>query len=57
MEPIRYDRRQVALMVKVAAFLNPDLVQRSSKAANRMAMVAVLGLHADGKGGFVWSPR
>lgn len=25
MKPIRYDRRQVALWVKVASFFNPDL--------------------------------
>lgn len=68
MNPIRYDRRQVALMVAVAAHFNPEIVPQPSKNATRAALVDagiippnqalldLFGLKAQGEG-FVWGPR
>ncbi len=66
--PIRYNRRQVALMVTVALYFNPAFASQSGENTTRMALVtagiippppAILeafNLQKDGSG-YVWNPR
>ena len=68
MKPIRYDRRQVALMVKVAAYFHPHFAERAGEAATvirrvaqgrkapTLAILDIFGLHAEGKD-YVWNLR
>lgn len=51
MTPIRYNRRQVALMVTVAVHFNPTLSRRSAS-----AILEGFGLYESGRG-YVWNPR
>jgi hypothetical protein len=66
--PIHYDRRQVALMVKVAAFFSDNFAQEAGEISTRVTLIAsgmiaptpavvrFLDLQIDGEG-FVWNPR
>ena len=68
-KPIRYDRRQVALMVTVAVHFNSSFARRAGEVASRVPMVAAgimpptpaileaFDLQSDGKRGYQWNPR
>jgi hypothetical protein len=66
--PIRYDRRQVALMLEFAMFFSPDFGKQIGEIGARLQMIVVgiiaptsavlehFELKVDGKG-YVWNPR
>ena len=68
MEPIRYNRRQVALMVKIAAHFSVSFAAQVGEASTLISKMAAgelaptpavlrhFGLEAEGRS-YVWNPR
>jgi hypothetical protein len=67
-DPIRYSRRQVALMVKICDHLSPDFAKQVNQAGDQIlkisegrvppsaAVLRYFDLKSDGRG-YVWQPR
>jgi hypothetical protein len=51
LDPIRYNRREVALMVTFAVHFSPDLAPLSTS-----AMLELFGIQQAGRG-YLWNPR
>jgi hypothetical protein len=68
MKPIRYNRRQVALMVKIAAYFSVDFASHVGEASTLILQIAAgelaptpavlrhFGLESEGRS-YVWNPR
>lgn len=59
MAPIRYDRRQAALMVDIAIRLFPELAPTNlpcARDANFQNVAEVLNLHKEGDA-YIWTPQ
>jgi hypothetical protein len=61
MKPIHYNRRQVALMVQVAAHFDPDFAGQAGEIIDgsldpTLTVLNLFSLRAEGEG-YVWNPR